>query len=436
MHAHSSTVAIVPGTGIVARFGDVVLYLAGETPSTDRLLGAVETVAHSTTASAPGAALAQRLAGVVFGGASAPPPFGVLAPTGDGTLILLRGAVIAEISGAEGNRRLAGDRAFTWVDEIIREPVRRIAIGAEMADPTSANPRTDLRAGIVNGNGFVLTLGRKRNPAPRRVDAIDEPAPTEATGFQALRPAARPSTGEAPRGHGNRQATGESQPAPGSRPTTAESQRAPDGRPPGESQPIPGGRPTTGESQIGGSTTADSLPATSGFPAPPGRAEAGSPDSATVNARPGADEGVTVSTGQRNTPAIAAPLAWSQALHTAEPVALSKTTSPRGALVTEDGLSYPLDRPYVLGRNPSGDDSVRTAAATPILIERDRLVSRVHAFVAPDRGKVFVREAPATSGTFFAAPDSERWSRVGTLPIELQPGWRLRINDFLLTYCV
>lgn len=409
MHAHSSTVAIVPGTGIVARFGDVVLYLAGETPSTDRLLGAVETVAHSTAASAPGAALAQRLAGVVFGGASAPPPFGVLAPTGDGTLILLRGAVIAEISGAEGNRRLAGDRAFTWVDEIIREPVRRIAIGAEMADPTSANPRTDLRAGIVNGNGFVLTLGRKRNPAPRRVDAIDEPAPTEATGFQALRaPSGRPPTGESPRS--------------------------------------PGNRPTTGESQHtqAGPTTADSLPATAGFPAPQapsGRAEAGSPDSATVSAgtRSGTGEGVTVSTGPRNSPATAAPLAWSQAIRTAdraEPVALSKASSPRGALVTEDGLSYPLDRPYVLGRNPSGDDSVRSAAATPILIERDRLVSRVHAFVAPDRGKVFVREAPATSGTFFAAPDSERWSRVGTLPIELQPGWRLRINDFLLTYCV
>lgn len=391
MHAHSSTVAIVPGTGIVARFGDVVVYLAGETPSTDRLLGAVETVANNTAASAPGAALAQRLAGVVFGGTSAPPPFGVLAPTADGMLILLRGAVIAEISGAEGNRRLAGDRAFTWVDEIIREPVRRIAIGAEMADPTSANPRTDLRAGIVNGNGFVLTLGRRRNPAPRRVETADEPPPTEATGFRALR-------------------------------------------------------------EPNGSSGGDAPSATAGFPAP-GPAtghlpedEQSGPESKTVSAgaRPDTGDSATVSTGQRSSPANNAPLAWSQALDAAQrsaPVALSKAqhsnpSSPRGALVTEDGLSYPLDRPYVLGRNPSGDESVRAAAATPILIERDRLVSRVHAFVAPDRDKVFVREAPATSGTFFAAPDSERWSRVGTLPIELQPGWRLRINDFLLTYCV
>ncbi|MEU5405323.1 FHA domain-containing protein [Nocardia asteroides] len=396
MRAHSSTVAIVPGTGIVARFGDVVVYLAGETPSTDRLLGAVETVAMSTAASAPGAALAQRLAGVVFGGASAPPPFGVLAPTGDGMLILLRGAVIAEISGAEGNRRLAGDRAFTWVDEIIREPVRRIAVGAEMADPTSANPRTDLRAGIVNGNGFVLTLGRRRNPAPRRVETIDEPPPTEATGFRALRdPANHTENGEA-------------------RPATA------------------GFTPPSAET---------AGPATGFTPA----AETVDAEGETVStgSRPITGDGATVSTGPRNTPATNAPLAWSQALDAAkraEPVALGKTgtqqSSPRGALVTEDGLSYPLDRPYVLGRNPSGDESVRAAAATPILIERDRLVSRVHAFVAPDRGKVFVREAPATSGTFFAAPDSERWSRVGTLPIELQPGWRLRINDFLLTYCV
>lgn len=398
MRAHSSTVAIVPGTGIVARFGDVVMYLAGETPSTDRLLGAVETVAMSTAASSPGAALAQRLAGVVFGGASAPPPFGVLAPTADGMLILLRGAVIAEISGAEGNRRLAGDRAFTWVDEIIREPVRRIAVGAEMADPTSANPRTDLRAGIVTGNGFVLTLGRRRNPAPRRVETLDEPPPTEATGFRALRaPSDRTENGEA-------------------RPATA------------------GFTTPSAEAGFTG-------PATGFVPS----TEAGDPDGETVStgSRPVTADGETVSTGPRNSPAANAPLAWSQALDAAkraEPVALGKSgphpTSSRGALVTEDGLSYPLDRPYVLGRNPSGDESVRAAAATPILIERDRLVSRVHAFVAPDRGKVFVREAPATSGTFFAAPDSERWSRVGTLPIELQPGWRLRINDFLLTYCV
>ncbi|MEV0062992.1 FHA domain-containing protein [Nocardia sp. NPDC050718] len=398
MRAHSSTVAIVPGTGIVARFGDVVMYLAGETPSTDRLLGAVETVAMSTAASAPGAALAQRLAGVVFGGASAPPPFGVLAPTADGMLILLRGAVIAEISGAEGNRRLAGDRAFTWVDEIIREPVRRIAVGAEMADPTSANPRTDLRAGIVTGNGFVLNLGRRRNPAPRRVEAIDEPPPTEATGFRALRtPAGHTENGEA--------------------------------------------RPATAGFAVPSAEAGSSGPAT-GFVAAP---EVGDPNGETVStgSRPATVDGETVSTGPRNSPATNAPLAWSQALDAAkraEPVALGKSgphpTSSRGALVTEDGLSYPLDRPYVLGRNPSGDESVRAAAATPILIERDRLVSRVHAFVAPDRGKVFVREAPATSGTFFAAPDSERWSRVGTLPIELQPGWRLRINDFLLTYCV
>ncbi|MEV0435004.1 FHA domain-containing protein [Nocardia sp. NPDC050413] len=386
MRAHSSTVAIVPGTGIVARFGDVVVYLAGETPSTDRLLGAVETVALNTTASAPGAALAQRLAGVVFGGASAPPPFGVLAPTADGILILLRGTVIAEVSGAEGNRRLAGDRAFTWVDEIIREPVRRIAIGAEMADPTSANPRTDLRAGIVNGNGFVLNLGRRRGPAPRRVEAIDEPPPTEATGFQAVRPRS-------------------------------------------EAEPVA------------------AQPSTSGF-AVADEPVTSIPDGETVSVggRSDSGEGATVSTGPRNSPAAHAPLAWSQAIDAAkraEPVGLRKSqehlvnsSSPRGALVTEDGLSYPLDRPYVLGRNPSGDNSVRQSAATPILIERDRLVSRVHAFVDPDRGKVFVREAPATSGTYFAAPDSDRWSRVGTLPIELQPGWRLRINDFLLTYCV
>lgn len=146
------------------------------------------------------------------------------------------------------------------------------------------------------------------------------------------------------------------------------------------------------------------------------------------------------------------PLAWSQTRQPGahpEPIALHKTTVDRavsvtrpaaehdqavGTLILENGTAYPLDRPYVIGRGPQTDDSVRSATAAPIVIQRDRHVSRVHAYVSVDRGKVFVRDATATSGTFIAPPGADEWTRIGSSPTELRPGWSVRISERVLTY--
>ncbi|RBO88458.1 FHA domain-containing protein [Nocardia puris] len=347
-----ATVGIAPGDGLIARFGAVVVYLAGETASTDRILGAIEAVASGDH---PGAAIAHRLAAVVFGTGSEPPPFGVVAPTGDGTVILLRGPVTAEIQGAEGVRKLSGARAFTWVDEIVREPVRRIAISGNDAP---AHPRSDLRGGVVPGGGFEWRVG------VRRAGDADKPA--------------RPST---------------------------------------TATPVPGEPPATAPAGL------EAL----------------------------ADESETRPAGEpRGTQAM--PLAWSQTGldRAAEPIALQKNPptrgarippprraegaeTPTGALVYEDSV-YPLDRPYVIGRNPDADDSVRNAIASPLAVPRDRHVSRVHAYVSLDRGKVFVRDAATPAGTFIAAPGVEQWTRVGTAPVELPPGWSIRIGEKVLTH--
>ncbi|WP_280487368.1 FHA domain-containing protein [Nocardia farcinica] len=153
-----STVGIAPGEGLIARFGAALVYLA-ESDSGERILDAVE--AESDGAH-PGAAIARRLAGVVFGGGAEPPAFGVVAPTEDGTVILLRGPVRARIHGAEGARDLSGARAFTWVDEIVREPVRRILVGRDTGAWPAVHPHTDLRAGIVPGAAFELRVGVRR----------------------------------------------------------------------------------------------------------------------------------------------------------------------------------------------------------------------------------------------------------------------------------
>ncbi|MEU6189805.1 FHA domain-containing protein [Nocardia sp. NPDC047038] len=399
MRRKPSTVGVAPGDGLVARFGAVVAYLGAETTSTDRILGTIEAVAEGEH---PGAALAQRLAAVIFGSTVQPPPFGVVAPTADGVLILLRGPVTAEIQGAEGTRRLDGGRAFTWVDEIVREPVRRITIGADTGEPPTALPRTDLRAGVVPGGGFVLhaavrRTGKAAEPRTSEPSAQAEPEATAAAGFAAM-----------PEPTGASDAVAQASPAP--RPTGASDAAA-------QATPIP--RQTS---------AADAL-----APATPRPNESVRPFAKPRPPRPVPDR----------------PPAWSQVQPAREPVALRKAPenggtramSPAalsgdavGALVTEEGAAYPLDRAYVIGRGPQVDEAVRTAAATPIVIQRDRHVSRVHAYVSVDGGKVYIRDAAATSGTFIAGPGTDQWTRISTSPTELPPGWRVRISERVLTY--
>ncbi|WP_157172195.1 FHA domain-containing protein [Nocardia pneumoniae] len=383
MRSKPSTVGIAPGDGLVAHFGAVVAYVGGETASTDRILGTIEAVADVEY---PGAALAKRLAAVIFGGTAQTPPFGVVTPTDDGTLILLRGPVTAEIHSAEGLRRLDGGRAFTWVDEIVREPVRRITIGSSTGEPLTALPRTDLRTGVVPGGGFVW------NAAVRRTGKATESRPSD-------------SAGRSTKAGRSAQAEPEPTAAAGfgamPEPTGASDTVAPV---PPVVRPTESARPLA-------------------KPRPP---------------RPAADRPLAWSQLQPATQHPREPVALRKAAENGgtrvlRPAALASETAP-GALITEDGTAYPLDRPYVIGRGPQVDESVRAATAAPLVIQRDRHVSRVHAYVSVDSGKVYVRDAPATSGTFIAAPDTDQWTRITTSPTELPPGWRVRISERILTY--
>ena len=146
------TVGIAPGDGLVVRTGDVVMYIADTSLSTGSLIMAVESAAN---AEQPGGAIAERLAALAFGTDPAPvAPFGVLAPTANGVLVLLRGNVIAQIDTADGVRELSGARALTWVDEVLPPSARRVTIAGRPG--LVALKHSDLRAGVVPGGGFVL----------------------------------------------------------------------------------------------------------------------------------------------------------------------------------------------------------------------------------------------------------------------------------------
>ncbi len=336
-------VAIACGDGLVARVGDVVMYV-GDATGAAVLLSALDSVA---AAPSPGWALASVLASAALGPDSGLiPPFGVVAPAGDGLLLMLRGHVAAVIDADGASRTLAGDRALTWVDETLRDPVDKMVVGGGDVCGLTASPHTDLRAGVVPGGGFVV----------HRLAAVrSAPSASPASVAQQI----APETRAAPHEVGDPARRVERQPA-----------------------------------------------------ATPTRIVAAHP--APRQSAPGRHFG------------------------TPPPRPVAPTAVPRpvaGVLAADDDEAvYPLDRPYVIGRNPMVDESVRDARASPIFLPDDPQVSRVHAYVALEAGVVLVRDASTSAGTFIAAPGDATWIRISDQHTELKPGWCLRIGQRILVY--
>lgn len=190
MEASSAHIGVQPGDGLVGRFGDSVLLIAGPVSEEDafveQLLATVE--AGAATAAVPGAVLAQRVGEVLFRADLARvPAFGVVAPVEGGALVLLHGDVDAEITQPSGGSRLSGRQAVTWVDHVVRAPFDQVALTRGGAGAVAVHPRSDLRVGVVPGAGFVLTpAARAPAPVAASVSPIvhepdDDLLPTEAT---------------------------------------------------------------------------------------------------------------------------------------------------------------------------------------------------------------------------------------------------------------
>lgn len=315
MQLRPSTVQVAPGDGLVARFGDVVLYTDARGQAAARLLAAAESAG---AARYPGDLLASQLGTAVFEHAASA-AVGAAAPTETGYLVLVHGPAVAMVETERGTRRITGVYGDAWATDTVLGSVPTVRISDLGAPRPTPDPLSDLQAGVVPAGGLVMV-----------------------------------------------------------------------------------GAPRADKSDIGQTAVIDK------------------------SQRDRAGEGGLVQT-------VGTEIA-TDAVKPASITKIAAAIEQRGALVGPGGSVYVLDRSYVIGRSPLADETVRSAAASPIVVPHDPYISRVHAYLTVSGTEVYLRDANTASGTFVAAPGAYSWTRVGSAPMRLEPGCSVRVGEWIASY--
>jgi FHA domain-containing protein len=410
MEQLTTRIGIEPGPGLVGRFGDTVIVIprgdAGVSPAAagviGELLGLAAEVGSDRQASAN--AIASRLAAWVIGHMSGDAPaFGIVAPMRDGVIMFLRGAVWCTITEGGATREISGEQALTWVDLIVPGTFERLAIGGAAGQPVQADPLSDLRSGVVPGQGFVLS----RVAGMPGVPDMPEPEPAVAASVGASKP--------------------EPEPTPVPRPA---SEAMPEPEPAAEPEPEPA--VAGGESSGFAWPPSEEMPGSAAdSPQEPWALRAEVPNhQPTMVVRTGEHELDSGRAEPDPAPAVQpTTVAPAMQLHPpAAPASLGVLTSPDGPPIVLAGV-------LVLGREPSQDPAVESGEAAPVqLQDPDHVISRVHAYVSVENGIVLVRDADSMHGTYFSPPGGEQWTRIGTEPSPLPPGWSMQIGPQVFTF--
>ena len=450
----------IQGDGVLARQGDLILLIhpAGG-PFTDRLLGLLADAAR-TGASGPQftdlvSAEFDADAATADTAAEHGPAVVAFGPAGGGTAVAVYGTGWAEVTTAQGAQRLTAGEPYGRLRCVLPSTLIRVQAGVQ---PVASDPETDpylrLADGVVRAVALLYApaeitaeAASQARPAapdhglvpdvsPAALAAVEQsaPAPAAPEPVQVQQAASEPYADQVeepkPGYHATRVEpavpTPSAQPAPppvpdpyaAAAPPLPPDPYAAQAPPPGPV--LPGGPPDgapqpdfismpLGADQVGGE-----LPQRD--PLPLGAEAPEATDLGLVEMPSAMVEGVYCENGHFNDP---------EARHCAVcgsgQLAKMRQEGNRpalGVLILGDGSVCQLDADYVIGREPTLDNSVAEGRARPLrLMDDSGVVSRIHARVELDGWQVFITDLNSANGTQVLLPGERN-------PANLQPGVR------------
>jgi hypothetical protein len=457
-HGHAPGLFPVPGEGVLARHGDLILLGSLEDSQVaDDLLDLLE---QTAAAGGDGRQFTDAIAGMLESAAGGP---SVLAfgPTESGLAIIVSGGAWADVTTAYGTAKVESGHPMMLLRGMVRSPVSGVRGGLRPSEVgvASTDRFSRLDAGTVRAGGLSYY---QDGPAYRRPESGPRRAGDEAAGLGKGKPkrqatdisgqrvpaAAWPGTSAQDAAFAQeRQATElwSGPPAPPAPPAPPGPPGPPGPQPadlsPGEMPPGGAGPGTVEDLEREVTAPPEPYQAASAAPAQVQSAEGfdpaqGQPFEAVLLLDAGSASGIDVPAREPLAKVKDLPPGSSSYVsvgpivqgvyckngHFDDPEALfcaicgismnQQTLVPRpgerpplGVLLLDDGSVFQLDTDYVIGREPSLDASVAEGTARPLRISDETgIVSRVHARVHLEGWRVLVTDLGSANGTRVLLP--------------------------------
>ncbi|MFF5205502.1 FHA domain-containing protein [Streptosporangium sp. NPDC000396] len=455
----------LPGNGLVAHVGGLLLVCDAAEAVVEGLLGAVRETAAS---GGDGRALARRVAQVLAVMMGEPVSCAVAGPAGGGVAVLVSGSASASVTGSGGEIHLAGRDALTWSDRLVPGPVTRVEL--RLPEAGAAHPLTRLDGGVIVGGGVWCDPTEAGMPSTvqpsvsqmEAAPAVQRPAPpleaarqAEAAPPVASAPPERPMPpvetappvppAPYPMGHPDSYPPAPASPSmPPEQQVPAPQAWQPDPMPMPQPQgPVSGPIPVVAAPEEVEIARADGL---GGDPVDvreqpfeyelltPGGSQA-APESLSPEPEPEVESrplvyGVDCKNDHFNDPRVPYCAVCGIALVQRTLVPYKGPRPPLGVLLLDDGMTLRLDTDYLVGRDPErapevADGSVRPAKVT----SPDGSVSRRHLRVALDGWDVNLVDLGSVNGTQIQPPgDPNFYDIPPNEAVAILPGTTVRIG--------
>jgi FHA domain len=394
-----SSASCVPhsGSGLVGRWGDVLLVVAeADEAVVAQLVKHCEAVAQ---ADGDGRMLSRRLAGFLTTFDDEPPAFAAAAPIATGLAVFIQGS--AEVVVGD-EFTISGAASLAWVDRLVPWPVDTLTMTVGSSSRSAHGPY-NLQRGSVPGAGLTMSHASASDSSvvPSRSDS------DELDGDRAQEAPKASAEGSQERSQGPPELPLDRWPGRGDEPPSFESVVI-DARAPGVDDEAP--RPP--------------LPVIS-------KDSGDRPVSRGPVVR-----GVYCKNGHFNDARVLFCAVCGINMVQQTPVVTDGPRPPLGVLVLDDGSAFQLDADYVLGRDPTHDDDVRSGRIRGItLSDADKSVSRAHARIELRQWDVMLIDNSSANGTYIAAEGENSWTPLSPgVPHTLTSGSRIRLGSRTLAF--